>query len=69
MNKDTKIKVIMNNPEAMDIMDKYLPGFKTDKRLRMAAIMTVEQILPFLPIPFSAEQKAAMYAELEKIPE
>jgi hypothetical protein len=67
MNKATKIKFIMKNPEAMEVMDKHVPGFKTDKRLKMAANMTIEAVLAFLK--YTEEQKSACYADIEKFPE
>ena len=37
--KDSKLKDIMKNPQALEVMQKYVPGCKKDTRFKMAANM------------------------------
>ena len=68
MKKTTRIKEVMKNPQALAIMDKYIEGFGKDSRLKMAGMMTVEQLVAYVP-NFSEEQKQSLYAELAGIVE
>ena len=68
MKKTTRIKFVLKSPEAMAAMGKYLKDFGKDPRLKMAGMMTVEQLLGYAP-DVTEEQKQALYAELASIPE
>jgi hypothetical protein len=68
MKPTTRMKNVMKSPEALAVFDKYIPGTSKDTRLKMAAMMTVEQLLGYVP-DFSEEKKVALLADLAKVPE
>jgi hypothetical protein len=68
MKKTTRIKAILKNPAAIVVMDKHISGFSKDNRLKMAAMMTVEQLAGYVP-GWTDKEKEALYADLANVPE
>lgn len=61
---DSKIKDIMANPKAVDICDKYMPGFKTDKQMKMVYGLTLRALAKFPQAKVSAETLDQINKEL-----
>ena len=57
MNIDMKVKQLAKSPEAMAIIDKYIPGFSTDRQLKLAYGMTLKSLFDF---PQMAEYRGIM---------
>lgn len=61
---NSKLKEVLENPEAAKIYEKYLPGSLADTRLKMAYNMTLKAISTF---PQSKEMKAKLPQILEEL--
>lgn len=44
---DSKIKELTKNEAAADIIEKYMPGFKTDKQMKLVAGLTLRALSKF----------------------
>ena len=44
---DDKVKVLMKNEAAADIIAQYSPGFKTDPRMKMVQSLTFRKLASF----------------------
>jgi hypothetical protein len=53
---DSKIKELMKSPEAADIMEKFAPGFKTDKQMKLVQGMTFRALAKFPQANISDEK-------------
>jgi cytochrome P450 len=65
---DTKISVLLGDPAARAILDKFFPGVSSDSRIGMAKSMTLRKVRPFAPEMFSIEKLDAADAELAALP-
>ena len=45
LSKNSKLKDVMANPEGAAIIEKYVPGAKTDTRLKLAGGLTLTKIV------------------------
>jgi hypothetical protein len=41
---DDKLKVIMKDPKAVEVLERVLPGFSTNKKLKLVSGMTLREI-------------------------
>lgn len=64
---DSKIKDIMAEPRAVDIVDKYLPGFATNKQMKMVYGMSLRALAKFPQAKVSNETLAEIEKELAAI--
>ncbi len=62
----TKIGVLLGDPAARAILDRYFPGVSGDPRIGMAKGMTLRTVQKFAPELFTAEALDAVDAELAK---
>lgn len=65
---DSKVKDIVRNAAAADIIEKHCPGFKTDKRLKLAYNFTFRTIAGFPEAHVSPEALAKIEEELKQLP-
>lgn len=49
LSKDSRVLEILNNPEALAILDEYIPGASSDPKLKMAKMLTLERISKLTP--------------------
>jgi len=47
INLDTKLKDVMKNPGAVEVLEKYFPGFTTNPQLKLGYMMTFRTISKF----------------------
>ena len=47
MNMDMKVKQLAKNEKALEIIDKYVPGFSTNRQLKLAYGMTLRSLFDF----------------------
>lgn len=62
MNIDMKTKQLVKSPEALAILDKYIPGFSTNRQLKLAYGMTIRAMYDF-------PQMAPYKKDMEKLNE
>ena len=66
MNIDMKVKDLDQDPKFAEIIDKYVPGFSTDKQLKLAYSMTLKSLCKFPQMGLDADSVAALAKELEE---
>lgn len=66
-NKDTKLKEILDDPEACAILKKYYPVDLDNPMMFMAHGMTLEKCFSFPQVKVTDEEKEQIYAELEAL--
>lgn len=59
---DSKIKDILANPKAADIVAKFSPGFKTDRQMKMVHGLSLRSLAKFP----QAKELADNLAQIEK---
>lgn len=64
---DSKIKDIMANPKAVEVVDKYSPGFATDKQMKMVYGMSLRALQKFPQSKMSLETLSEIDKELSQI--
>lgn len=47
LSVDSKIKEIMKNPEAVELMEKFSPGFATNPQMKMVQGLTYRALAKF----------------------
>ena len=62
--KDTKLKEILDDPEATAILQKYYPVDTSNPLMKMAYGMTLEKCLSFPQVELTDAQKKQMFEEL-----
>ncbi len=64
---DSKIKDIMGNPGAIEIVDKYSPGFATNKQMKMVYGISLRVLQKFPQTKMSLETLAEIDKELANL--
>jgi hypothetical protein len=64
---DSKIKDILANPKAADIVEKYAPGFKTDKQMKMVYGLSLRGLAKFPQAKALAEKLPLIEKEFAEI--
>ena len=64
---DDKIKVIMKDPKAVELIEKYLPGFGTNPQMKMVQGMTLRALAKFPQANVSEETLAQIIKELAEL--
>jgi len=67
LSKASKMKEIMRNPEAVAMLEGYVPGFSKDARLKMALGMSLEKVAKMVPDMVKAEWIDEIDAKLQAI--
>lgn len=49
LSAESKVSEIMKSPEAMAIMEEFIPGCSTDSKFKMAKMLTLERISKLTP--------------------
>lgn len=65
--KDTKLKAILDDPDARAVLQKWYPLDLKNPLIGMAYGMTLEKCLSFPQVTFTDEEKQQIYAELEAL--
>ena len=65
--KDTKLKEILNDPDACAILQKWYPVDLKNPLMKMAYGMTLEECFGFPQVEFTEDQKQQIYQELETL--
>jgi hypothetical protein len=67
LDRKSKIKDIMENPQAVEVIEKYLPGFSTNPGLKAAYGMALQALLKFPATKCPPETVEKICAELEAL--
>lgn len=49
LSAQSTVSTILKNPEAVTILEEYLPGASADPKLKMAKMLTLEKISKLTP--------------------
>jgi hypothetical protein len=69
MNIDMKVKQLAKSPKAMAVIDKYIPGFSTDRQLKLAYGMKLSALFDFPQMAEYREIRDDLARDLEAIEE
>ena len=66
---ESRVKEIKANEAATDIVDKYMPGFKTDPRMKnmMVQSLSLKKLASFPQSGISADKVEELDAELKAL--
>lgn len=64
---NSKIKDILKDPRAADIVEKYSPGFKTDKQMKMVYGLTLSKLASFPQAKTLADNLAQIEEEFAEL--
>lgn len=67
LSVDSKIKDLLANPKAADICEKYSPGFKTDKQMKMVYGMSLRGLSKFPQAKTLAKNLEQIQKELSEL--
>jgi len=56
LSVDSKVKELMKDPRAADVMESFAPGFKTDKQMKLVQGMTFRKLAKFPQANISEEK-------------
>lgn len=56
LSVDSKIKVLMKNPEAVALLEKFSPGFSTNPQMKMVQGLTYRALAKFPQAGLTPEQ-------------
>lgn len=65
---DTEIGVLLDDPAAKAVLEKYVPGLTTSSQIDMARGMTLKAIQPYAADDITDAKLASIDAELAKLP-
>ncbi len=65
---DTELGVLLDNPAAKAIIEKYIPGMTSNDQVDMARAMTLKSIQQYAPDDVTDARLAAIDADLAKLP-
>ncbi len=67
LSVDSKVKELMNNPAAADLLETYSPGFKTNPQMKMVQRLTFRKLASFPQAGLSAEKVEAIDKALKAL--
>ena len=56
LSVDSKVKELMKNEKAADLLEKLSPGFKTNPQMKLVGALTFRKLASFPQAGLSAEQ-------------
>ena len=66
---DTKVKELMKNAAAADLLEKFSPGFKTNPQMKLVGALTFRKQASFPQAGLSPEQVEEIDAALKALGE
>ncbi len=64
---DTKLKVLLKDPDACAVLEIFLPGLTTSPRIKMASALALKKVVEFPQVNLSKEQIAELDEKLQAI--
>lgn len=69
LSVDSKVKVLMKDEAAADILEKFAPGFKSNPQMKLVQGLTFRKLASFPQAGLSAEQVEEIDAALKALGE
>ncbi|MCI5994259.1 MAG: hypothetical protein MRZ24_09540 [Clostridiales bacterium] len=69
LSVDSKVKELMKNEKAADLLEKLSPGFKTNPQMKLVGALTFRKLASFPQAGLSAEQVEQIDKELKALGE
>ena len=66
---DSKVKDLFANPKTAAVIEKYMPGFTTDKRTKMTFGMSFKALCSYPQTGMDKEKTEKLAAELDALGE
>lgn len=67
LSVDSKVKELMKNEAAADLLEKFSPGFKTNPQMKLVQGLTFRKLASFPQAGLSAEQIEEIDAALKAL--
>lgn len=67
LSVDSKIKELMKNPAAADLLEQFTPGFKTNPQMKMVQGLTFRKLSSFPQAGVTPEKLEAIDAALKAL--
>lgn len=67
LSVDSKIKELKQNPEAVELLEKFSPGFATDPQMKMVQGLTFRKLASFPQAGLTPEQVEEIDAALKAL--
>ena len=67
LSVDSKVKELMKNEAAADLLEKFSPGFKTNPQMKLVQGLTFRKLASFPQAGLSAEQLEEIDAALKAL--
>ena len=64
---DTKIGVLLKDPEAVKVLEEFMPGLASSPRIKMVSAMKLRKMGTFKEAGLTDESMEAMGAKLETL--
>ena len=69
LSADSKVKELMKNEAAAELLEKYSPGFKTNPQMKLVQGLTFRKLASFPQAGLSSEQVDEIDAALKALGE
>jgi hypothetical protein len=67
LSVDSKIKELKNSPEAVELLEKFSPGFSTNPQMKMVQGLTFRKLASFPQAGLTPEQVAEIDEALKAL--
>ena len=67
LTRDSKIKELIESPEALAVIEQYMPGLSTNPGTKAAYGMKLKALAAFPQSKVSPEDREKMFVELEAL--
>lgn len=64
----SKLKEVMKREDAMDVLEEFVPGSKTNPKLKLGASMPIDMLAKMAPDMLPPEKLPAFDEALKKLP-
>ena len=69
LSVDSKVKELMKNDAAAELLEKYAPGFKTNPQMKLVGALTFRKLAAFPQAGISSEKLDEINAALKALGE
>lgn len=69
LSVDSKVKELMKNEKAAELLEQFAPGFKTNPQMKLVGALTFRKLAAFPQAGLSAEQVAKIDEALKALGE
>lgn len=65
----SKLKEVMKRDDAMDVLEEFVPGSKTNPKLKLGAAMPIDTLAKMAPDMLPPEKLSDLDAALQQLPD